>query len=57
MHAELILAVTNNGHGKWWYGIPVTAVVLIVRVGFWSRHGRRRRGGGSRWNSRNDGQR
>ena len=57
MHTELILAVTNSGHGKWWYGIPIIAVVLILRIGLWSRRGRRRGGGGSRWSNRGDGQR
>ena len=57
MHSELILAVTDSGHGKWWYGIPIIAVVLILRVGLWRRRGQRRRGGSSRWSNRDDGQR
>ena len=40
--ASLILA-SNSGHTSWWIGLPVLAVVLIVRVGFWRSRGRVRR--------------
>lgn len=55
MHPELILAI-NSGHGKWWYGVPVIVVVLIVRV-FLRGRGFRGGGGRSRWGDRDDGPR
>jgi hypothetical protein len=43
MNAALIIA-SDSGHTSWWIGLPVIAVVLIVRLGFWSRRRAGRRG-------------
>jgi hypothetical protein len=38
-NVALIIA-SDSGHTAWWIGLPVLAVVLIVRVGFWRSRGR-----------------
>jgi hypothetical protein len=47
MQVALIIA-SDSGHTSWWIGLPIVAVILIVRLGFW-------RGRGRRGRSRDDG--
>jgi len=44
-----VLAV-NSGHGSWWIGLPIGAVVLVARVALW-----RGRGRFGRWGNRGGG--